>query len=93
VFGNYPVRRYIQSSGCFFPATGYRNTDGTLVNVGFHGDWWSSSPYNSSIAYNMGFDTGYAGIGTSAYRTYGFPVRCVKEFILVCDQTVQKDET
>jgi hypothetical protein len=35
LFGPCPVRRIIQSSDCFFPASGNRNnTDGNLNNVG-----------------------------------------------------------
>ncbi|MDR1884549.1 MAG: fibrobacter succinogenes major paralogous domain-containing protein [Prevotella sp.] len=84
VFGDYPVRRYIQSSGCFFPAAGYRNDNtGALYYVGYEGVYWASSP-SVANAYCLGF---YSNTVLPAYgnnpRTYGFPVRCVKEFILV----------
>ncbi|MDR1882202.1 MAG: hypothetical protein LBR26_05395, partial [Prevotella sp.] len=49
VFGNCPVRRYIQSSGCFFPAAGYRIiSTGPLTAVGNQGNHWSSSPSGSN---------------------------------------------
>jgi hypothetical protein len=94
VFGNYPVRKYIQSSGCFFSAAGYRYIDyGALGEVGIQGTFYSSSPSVAS-AYRMEVKSGNVYPGTNtAPRTFATPIRCVKEFISVCDQTVQKDET
>ncbi|MDR1883411.1 MAG: fibrobacter succinogenes major paralogous domain-containing protein [Prevotella sp.] len=84
-FGDYcSVRRYIQSRGCFFPAAGVRrNNDGALYYVGAYGDYWSSSPADSN-AYDIDFDSSFAEPGRSNdTRTYGYSVRCVKEFIPV----------
>jgi hypothetical protein len=68
----------------FFPAGGYRNYDnGALLNVGAHGDHWSSSPGGSTTALYLGF---YGGLVFPAYndtRAWGLSVRCVKEFIPV----------
>jgi hypothetical protein len=92
VFKNCPVRKYIQSSGCFFPAAGYRNTGGALATVGYDGNACSSSP-DDAYAYRLAFNSTSLYPAGNVDRRNGFPVRCVKEFILVCDQTVQKDET
>ncbi|MDR1883603.1 MAG: hypothetical protein LBR26_12600 [Prevotella sp.] len=82
MFGNYPVRRYIQSSGCFFPAAGYRYVDGGLRYVGHAADHWSSSPSNSD-GYNLDCFGNDVLPAKPNSRAHGFPVRCVKEFILV----------
>ncbi|MDR1884030.1 MAG: fibrobacter succinogenes major paralogous domain-containing protein [Prevotella sp.] len=83
MFGDYSVRRYIQSRGCFFPAAGYRNYDyGGLREVGYAAHHWSSSPSNSD-AYRLCIFGGNVDAPSAITRTYGFPVRCVKEFILV----------
>ncbi|MDR1884476.1 MAG: hypothetical protein LBR26_17140 [Prevotella sp.] len=85
VFGNYcPVRKYIQSSGCFFPAAGWRDySTGVLDRVGSEGFYHSSSPAGSSNDYHPGFTSSYVGPAHSNPRTYGLTVRCVKEFIPV----------
>ncbi|MDR1884552.1 MAG: hypothetical protein LBR26_17530, partial [Prevotella sp.] len=80
----------------FFPAVGYRlNTNGGLNNVGRYGYAWQSSPNGGSYAYFLEFTSGNTvnPAGHTDSRAHAFPIRCVKEFILVCDQTVQKDET
>ncbi|MDR1883247.1 MAG: hypothetical protein LBR26_10785 [Prevotella sp.] len=85
MFGNCPVHRYIQSSGCFFPAAGFRlDSNGLLYYVGNYGAYWSSSPSSSSSAYGPDFDGGsYVDPFDPDTRPYGLSVRCVKEFILV----------
>ena len=63
---------------CFFlPAAGYRDGD-TLFNDGVDGDYWSSTPNESSddYAYGLYFDEGGLGVGWSNRRD-GHSVRPV----------------
>jgi hypothetical protein len=53
-----------------------------LNRVGFGAYYWSSSP-DAAAAYFLEFHSGIVTLASYYYRTYGFPVRCVKEFILV----------
>jgi uncharacterized protein (TIGR02145 family) len=60
------------------PAAGFRtNYDGTLIDRGNYGFYWSSSEDDTSAWY-LYFDSSIS-ITTSNYRTYGFSVRCVSE--------------
>ena len=71
---------YKKSSGYFFffPASGYRNySDGKLYNSGTNGYGWTSTPYNSSNAWNLNFNSGDAYVNNNN-RGNGFPVRCVQ---------------
>ena len=66
-------------STTWYPASGYRLYDGSLVNVGGNGSYWSASP-NSIYAYYLNFS--YYGIvypSSGGRRAYGQAVRCVKE--------------
>lgn len=59
------------------PVVGFRNCDGTVSGSKSAGNYWSSTPYNSSYAWEMYFGAG----GTSVYRTkmcYIESVRLVK---------------
>jgi uncharacterized protein (TIGR02145 family) len=63
----------------FFPAAGCRYyNDGTLGSAGEYGGYWSSTEYDSSDAYYLGFDSSDAGVNGD-YCTYGQSVRCVAE--------------
>ena len=67
-------------SGLFFPASGNRYTSGGVGNVGSIGNHWSSSPSSAMFAYGLYFDSDGVGlVYTYTGRTFGFPVRCVKE--------------
>jgi uncharacterized protein (TIGR02145 family) len=59
---------------------GYRSLGGTFVNIGYHGDWWSSSEVGTTYAWNrlLLYNTGIAG---RAYfeKYFGFSVRCLKD--------------
>lgn len=62
----------------FVPASGSRNGEGAIYNIGIRGCLWSSSIYD----YHSGFDLTISestGVYTrnAHYRAYGFPVRCV----------------
>ncbi|MDR1883600.1 MAG: hypothetical protein LBR26_12585 [Prevotella sp.] len=66
-----------------FPATGYRESaNGALVNAGYDGHSYSSSP-NAATAYYLSFRGNNVGLIFNLSRAYGLTVRCVKEFIPV----------
>ena len=62
----------------FFPASGYRNSSGSLSKVGSEGYYWSASPYSDSYGLRLGFGLGTLDWG-GGYRAFGFPVRPVAE--------------
>ena len=64
-------------NGLFLPASGYRASGGTMSNVGSNGYYWSSTPYDSSIAYYLYFRDGYIVVA-GTMRSFGSSVRCVK---------------
>ncbi len=67
-------------NGNWFPAAGCRNvSDGSMVNVGSYGSYWSAAPYNEFSGYDLYF--GYGGVNPAGYdnRANGFSVRCVQE--------------
>lgn len=68
-----------QSGFTGLPA-GYRNTNGTFNDVGYHGDWWSSSEYFTNIAWAryLIYNGSTAG-RLDGNKEYGFSVRCVKD--------------
>ncbi|MCL2327130.1 MAG: fibrobacter succinogenes major paralogous domain-containing protein [Bacteroidetes bacterium] len=61
----------------FIPAAGYRlfNT-GELRATGVFGAYWSSTPHDETLAYDVYFPEGNAVEGRSG-RSYGYSVRCV----------------
>lgn len=63
----------------FLPAAGNRNSDGTMNNVGSNGNYWSSTPNDSSNAYNLNFNDGNINVNNTN-RNNGQSVRCVKAF-------------
>ena len=60
----------------FFPAAGYY-LNGSLNIEGSYGYVWSSTPYDSSYAYSLGFDSGSKRVNYGSYRSCGFSVRGV----------------
>lgn len=64
----------------FFTRSGFRNSgDGTIVNVGSLGYYWSSTPWGTS-AYNLYLSTGYLSTAENWNgRSSAFSVRCVAE--------------
>lgn len=40
------------------PAAGYRGCDGGVYDVGSYGSYWSSTPYGSESAWDLGFSSG-----------------------------------
>ena len=67
-------------SRVFFPAAGYRISNGNTEYRGCIGRYWSSTPYSSfyDYAYYLNF-TNIEVTMNSYGRAYGFSVRCVKE--------------
>ena len=72
--------KFGSASTIWYPASGYRSYyDGSLVNVGYYGYYWSASP-DSNRAYSLDFDF-YGSVYPSfdSYRAYGLSVRCLQE--------------
>ena len=66
------------SSGAFFPASGYRNnSSGGLSDVGVNGGYWSAGVSSSSAAVCLIFGSGYVSPLIYNYRAFAFPVRPV----------------
>jgi uncharacterized protein (TIGR02145 family) len=60
----------------FLPAAGRRKgTD--FDNVGFHGYYWSSTPYSKNDAYHMYFSSYNLIASINCSRSYGYPIRPV----------------
>jgi uncharacterized protein (TIGR02145 family) len=60
---------------------GYRSYgDGSFLNAGSYGYWWSATEYNSGSAYyrNMYYYDDYV-IEFNDYKDYGFSVRCLRD--------------
>ena len=70
----------VNGNSIFVPAAGVC-FDGSVINVGQHGNLWSSSLNSSGVhyAYGLDFDSGNVGVGNGLYRINGLPVRAVKE--------------
>jgi uncharacterized protein (TIGR02145 family) len=52
------------------------NSNGSLLNIGSHGFYWSSN-VNGSFAVNLSFNSTNGTNGVSN-RSFGYPVRCIK---------------
>ena len=63
----------------WFPASGSRNTDGSMFNVAWHGNYWSASPNSAGYGYYLNFYSSNVNPSYSSYRANGFSVRCVQE--------------
>ena len=55
-------------------------TDGSFINTGFNGFWWSSSAYNPDYSwyFQLNYDTENI-IEANFHKQYGFSVRCVQD--------------
>ncbi len=62
----------------FLPVVGYRDYDGTLDNADSYGFYWSSTQFDSCLAYGLFFFSYFASRYDGS-RSYGFSVRCVAE--------------
>lgn len=67
----------------YYPMSGIRADGGrTLINVGGDGLYWSCSPLPNRNDYAYIFNLDYSGYVDPVYgnaRSYGYPVRCLKE--------------
>jgi hypothetical protein len=64
----------------FLPAAGDRmNTDGSTIDVGFHGHYWSSRAYNGSGGYQLFFRSNTVNTSNVAPGQLGHSVRCVPQ--------------
>jgi hypothetical protein len=76
--GTYPISFGISHSGIIFPASGYRDSDGTLYAPGEQGYYWSGSG-EPSLGYNMRFfGNGFIYIVRGFAPDGASPIRCVK---------------
>ena len=55
-------------------------TDGSFINSGYNGFWWTSSAYNPDYSwyFQLNYDTENI-IAANFHKQYGFAVRCVKD--------------
>ena len=69
----------MQAAGAVFLPTAGRRTGLQIYNYGNDGDYWSSTAYNNTKAYNVDFTNGKLLAKDSSPRKHGFAVRLVKE--------------
>lgn len=68
----------LEAKGCvFLPAAGFRQ-GASVKETGSYIRYWSSSPYDTSEAYMMGFYDGGLSPQDNNSRSYGYSVRLVK---------------
>jgi hypothetical protein len=68
---------------CFLiPASGNRNTSGTLNNLGTNGYYWGASP-SSTSGRNLNFNGTTVNPANTNNRQNAYPVRCVKNLTLL----------
>lgn len=78
---NSPNTAASNSSGFTALPSGRREyTDGSFINMGFNGFWWSSSAYNPDYSwyFQLNYDTGNIN-AANFHKQYGFSVRCVQD--------------
>jgi uncharacterized protein (TIGR02145 family) len=75
-----PLTIATNTSGFTALPGGYRSSDGSFNLIGYNGDWWSSTEYNTSEAWvlDMYYEVSYVSIA-SVNKCYGLSVRCVKD--------------
>ena len=68
------------SSGFTALLAGYRNANGTFLNRGTNGYWWSSSEASATTAQSRGLSPSQAGVYRNSYnKANGWSVRCLKD--------------
>lgn len=78
---NSPNSGAVNSSGLTALPSGRREfVDGSFINSGYNGFWWTSSAYNPDYSwyYQLNYDTENI-IAANFHKQYGFSVRCVKD--------------
>ena len=59
---------------------GYRSLNGSFLNIGNNGHWWSSSQFNTSDAWSRNLLNYYDSVNSyNYYKDYGFSVRCLRD--------------
>ena len=66
-----------QSPLAFVYAGFYRYFNGSLLNEGSSGSYWSRTPSSGSFAYNLGFNSSSVNPQDNYYRGGGYALRCV----------------
>jgi len=68
------------SSGFTALPCGYRYREGKFYNIGFYGDWWSSTQLSIIYVWNRGMTYFYHHVTRNAYlKENGFSVRCIRD--------------
>jgi uncharacterized protein (TIGR02145 family) len=70
----------MNSSGFTAVPAGYCISDGTFVNIGHSGTWWSSSEYNTDYAWHRSMYYNASNVNSSSFgKSTGFSVRCLRD--------------
>ena len=70
------------ASTIWYTASGYRfSSDGSLSMAGYYGNYWSASPYSSTILVRKMYfnNDGHIEPSAGGFRACGYSVRCVRE--------------
>jgi uncharacterized protein (TIGR02145 family) len=75
-----PNTNATNSSGFTGLPGGFRYYDGSFFEIGYIGDWWSSSEYATAVARSrsLSYDSGAAN-SDLGNKKYGFSVRCLRD--------------
>ena len=66
----------MRGSPMYFQYSGFADSSGN-ANVGTSGDYWSSTPDGSDVAYRLNLHSSSANPSYTSYRCYGYSVRCL----------------
>ena len=66
----------MRSAPMYFQYSGFADSSG-IGNVGTSGDYWSSTPDGSDVAYRLNLHSSSANPSYTSYRCYGYSVRCL----------------
>lgn len=59
---------------------GYRTNDGSFINIGNNGNWWSSTEYNTTYACFRYLNYDVSNVNRNSFdKSLGFSVRCVRD--------------
>jgi uncharacterized protein (TIGR02145 family) len=76
----FPNTGATNSSGFTALPGGYRSSNGSFYDVGYVGNWWSSTEYNSGSAWQRRLYYTYIQVGNEYFEKHGgFSVRCVRD--------------
>ncbi|MBE0662544.1 MAG: fibrobacter succinogenes major paralogous domain-containing protein [Bacteroidales bacterium] len=78
---NSPNTAADNSSGFSALPGGARDNDGSFVNIGYIGVWWSSNEYYTNYLWlrSLSYSGGDILRRATASKAYGFSVRCIKD--------------